>query len=959
MRSTVTLDHRRSSHLGATARRSPRRALSLFALGAALVVQAGWAAVGVSAAEPSKPGAGAGLRPTIHYEEVIKHADDQIEFQPGGRVTVGFRPRAGDRWTVGGRAPRSLPAGRLDGRTIRRQASAATLPSGPVPAASTPEASTVPEASPAPTDEPGPSPEPSASSPIDSPTLDPSEVVAASGASWSMAEAATDPTTDAAVGSTLEREVFGFLPYWELSSSSTTLDYARLSTIAYFGVGADGSGNLMKRDASGATTVGWNGWTSSKLTTIINDAHAKRTRVVLTVQSFAWSTGGADRQKALLGSSTARLNLARQIATAVRDRGADGVNLDFEPLVSGYATDFTALVRTVRAELDRVAPGYQLTFDTTGYIGNYPIAEATAPGGADAIFIMGYDYRTSGSNPVGSIAPLSRTGLDIRETITNYLARVAPSKLILGVPYYGRAWSTGTDSFGAENWSGTKYGSSTTVVYETALKYLAEHGRRYDSTEGAAWTAYRRQNCTTTYGCVMSWRQLYIDDATALRAKYDLVNRYALRGAGIWALGYDGARTELWTAIRDKFGDTTPPTITAASISSPFISPNGDGRLDTVTASHTSPDAATWRLTVSPLSGTTVGSAIRTITGSGSSASATWNGRTSAGLFAAQGRYRLRLAAIDAAGNQTAKDWAVTLDVTAPTLGASASPGSISPNDDGVADRTTVSWSATEPITGVARLYRATTAIRSWPIVSSIRGSVAWDGTDGTGSTVADGVYRLRLHGRDAAGNATLRDVRLTVDRTLTSVSTNPTRFYPHDLDGLARKTTFTYSLARSASVTVQVFRGGTYVRTAFSGRSEAAGSHSWSWDGRDRTGAMAARGLYTIRVTAVSWIGSTALARPVRSDAFATGLSTTTLEAGQTLTVTFATVEALSTAPRVTFDQTNLATVTKTATALGGGQYRVTFGVASNGAGAATVSIVGRDTAGGTNRSSYTVAVR
>ena len=91
------------------------------------------------------------------------------------------------------------------------------------------------------------------------------------------------------------------------------------------------------------------------MTSVINAAHASGTRVVLTVQSFAWSSTGVARQKALLGSSANRANLARQIAAAVRDRGADGVNLDFEPIVSTYANEFTALVRTVRAELNKVS----------------------------------------------------------------------------------------------------------------------------------------------------------------------------------------------------------------------------------------------------------------------------------------------------------------------------------------------------------------------------------------------------------------------------------------------------------------------------------------------------------------------------------------------------------------------------------------------------------------------------
>jgi chitinase len=381
--------------------------------------------------------------------------------------------------------------------------------------------------------------------------------------SWSTTAGNPQSAPSATVSSNgLQREVFGFLPYWELSDSSTTLDFSKLSTIAYFGVGVDAGGNLQKRNSDGTTTVGWSGWTSSKMTNLINTAHGRHTRVVLTIQSFAWTSGQRDRQKRFLGSSAARANLARQVAAAVRNRGADGVNLDLEPLVSGYEDEFVSLVRRIRTELNIVRSGYQFTIDTTGSIGNYPIERATASGAADAILIMGYDYRTGSSNQVGSVAPLSRTGYDIRETVRAYRARVPASKLILGVPYYGRAWSTNSDDFNATNISGTKYGASTTVVYSTAIDYLAEHGRHYNATEGVAWTAYRRENCTSTYGCVTPWRQLYVDDAQALRAKYDLINSNNLRGAGIWALGYDGTRTELWKAIGDKFApDTKPPKV--------------------------------------------------------------------------------------------------------------------------------------------------------------------------------------------------------------------------------------------------------------------------------------------------------------------------------------------------------------------------------------------------------------
>ncbi|HSL34420.1 MAG TPA: glycosyl hydrolase family 18 protein, partial [Candidatus Limnocylindrales bacterium] len=330
--------------------------------------------------------------------------------------------------------------------------------------------------------------------------------------------------------------------------------------IAYFSVGADKNGNLLRTNTDGSTTTGWGGWTSSRMTSIINAAHTKGTRVVLTISVFAWSSGQAATQGALLGNPTARLNLARQAADAVRARGADGINLDFEPIASGYGDEFATFVREVRSELNKRAPGYQLTFDTTGYLGNYPLEAATAPGGADAIFIMGYDYRTAGANYAGSISPFSGPAYDLQDTVSAYAARVPASKLILGLPWYGRAWSTVSDQVNAKNQSGTKFGASNSVLFDTALDYAKQYGRRWDSREQGPWVAYQRQNCSTTYGCVTSWRQIYYDDAVSLKIRYDMINRRGLRGAGIWALGYDADRIEMRQALAEKFlNDRTAP----------------------------------------------------------------------------------------------------------------------------------------------------------------------------------------------------------------------------------------------------------------------------------------------------------------------------------------------------------------------------------------------------------------
>ena len=487
------------------------------------------------------------LASSIHFRDELAHAADVIDFQPGERVRVPFTPRPGDTWAVDGRAPRALPAGHATGRAMRDAKPGSIWAAG------------------APTDLVGRRTTFDDAAGVDQPSA---PGVAADPAAFDLG-----PSTDAAVGEApvsangLRREVFGFLPYWELSDDSTVLDWRTLSTVAYFSVGCTGSGNLLKRNPDGSTTTGWAGWTSSRMTSVIEAAHRNQTRVVLTISCFAWTSAGATAQANLLASSTARNMLAKQAAAAVRDRGADGINLDFEPIVAGYSDEFVSLVRAVRRELSAISPGYQLTFDTLGSIGNQPIGLATAPGAADAVFIMGYDYRTASSSVAGSISPLGGPAYDLGDTVEAYTARISPSKVILGIPYYGRAWSTPSDELHAKNISGAQYGGVASPTYAQLVDLVAAYGRRYDSVEQAPWTAYRRQTCTDAYGCVSAWRQLYYDDAASLRKRYDLVNRSGLRGVGIWALGYDDTRPELRQAIVDKFRvDKTAPVAGIATL---------------------------------------------------------------------------------------------------------------------------------------------------------------------------------------------------------------------------------------------------------------------------------------------------------------------------------------------------------------------------------------------------------
>ena len=394
----------------------------------------------------------------------------------------------------------------------------------------------------------------------------------------------------------LRREVFGFLPWWQMGESDLRLDYGALSTIAIFGVEADRNGNLVTRTSSGRLTTGWAAWQSSRATAIIASAHRAGTRVVLTVERFAWTPHQEGETIALLSSATARTRLATAIATALVKRGADGVNLDFEPVPVAVRAEYVAFVREVRAKLNARQRGLELTFDATRqlWLEGYDLPALTAPGAADAVFLMGYDYSGRDASRSGASAPIERTAGslgplptdeddDLTRTIEAYLEQVPPDKVILGLPWYGRSWSVATDTFPALTLAPPSvYGSSSVWTYSSAVATLVRYGKRTAIGESTAWTAYRTRACPT---CPVVWRELVIDDARSFGAKLDLADRYALRGAGIWALGFDGSHGELRAAVRAHYvpragPDTSPPVGSVRILGGATWAPSSTVRVD-------------------------------------------------------------------------------------------------------------------------------------------------------------------------------------------------------------------------------------------------------------------------------------------------------------------------------------------------------------------------------------------
>ncbi len=354
--------------------------------------------------------------------------------------------------------------------------------------------------------------------------------------------AALAPLHPGAQGPLLTHEVYGFLPWWKLDAGTDAyLRYDLLTTLAFFSIRYTSAGAL------NTTTTGYTAVMSDDATAIIGNAHAAGVRVEVSV-TFSSSP---DTNKAFLANQAAMSRAIADTVALVTARGLDGVNIDLERL---YKVDFPAygaFVGAMRAAVVAANPNGRVTVATNGNTSGAGMARAAVDNGADRAFLMGYSYRTSGANPVGSIAPLDSFNgtLDLNASLDKYATAGVPAgRIILGLPYYGRTWPTLSNALHANrNTAVSECSFSPATPTAAQIPGIAGGATiAYDDLEQAAWFArYDTVNAT--------WCQTYFDDARTLGAKYDMAKARGLAGAGIWALGYDRGLTSYWQALSDAF----------------------------------------------------------------------------------------------------------------------------------------------------------------------------------------------------------------------------------------------------------------------------------------------------------------------------------------------------------------------------------------------------------------------
>ncbi len=264
--------------------------------------------------------------------------------------------------------------------------------------------------------------------------------------------------------------------------------------------------------------------------------------------------------------------------------------------------------------------------------------------------------------------------------------------------------------------------------------------------------------------------------------------------------------------------------------------------------------ALPWHVSISDADGVAVADG----SGTGATVDWTWNGS------APRATYRWSISAATARP-ATGAMHAGTGVATSPLAvqGLAATPSAVSPNGDGQADVSLLTFTLTAPATVSVDVYDATEK-DVLPVLSEQRLLAGSQSVTVDPSSLADGSYTIVVDAVGDDGSDVESVVPLTVSRVLGLVTATPSVFSPNG-DGRLDRLTVGFELMAPANVQVRILRNDRWVATPFAASLQAGPQH-FVWDGARSAGTLR-DGSYEAAVDATGELGTTTSAVPFAVD--------------------------------------------------------------------------------------------
>jgi spore germination protein YaaH len=388
-----------------------------------------------------------------------------------------------------------------------------------------------------------------------------------------------------------KRIVAGWLPYWMttpgspagITSAVQNADLmSEVSPFWYSTTAKNGGGVQVRVNPSfsnGQSNIAW----------AMGQLKAAGLKVVPAIADGS----GKGRMAATLADPALRTQHVNDIVALVTSNGFDGIDLDYEGFAfndgssSWGATqpNWTAFVTELGAALHGQGKMLTVTIPppcSTGSVcgpksGYWVYNIAGIAPAADRIRIMAYDYHVNG---IGPIAPMPW----VRAIVQYSVSVMDASKLQIGVPTYGRAWTR--KSGNSYQLSGTcpapgssAYRSLTAMASVTDANIpstLASAGVdpasvQWSDSDQESWVYYNKKvtwtDSTGTQQTCTAKRVMWWVGPQAVVARAQLVGEFGLAGIAQWTIG--GEDPAQWPLVRAYAQSLAPASTDIAATGTP------------------------------------------------------------------------------------------------------------------------------------------------------------------------------------------------------------------------------------------------------------------------------------------------------------------------------------------------------------------------------------------------------
>lgn len=212
-------------------------------------------------------------------------------------------------------------------------------------------------------------------------------------------------------------------------------------------------------------------------------------------------------------------SVIRQVINTMRQKGYDGLDIDFEYVNQDDAEYFLAFLRNTIEKLH--AADYWVNVDlapktSSAQSGllyeshNYPEIGAIA----DTVLLMTYEWGYTYGPPM-AVAPVDK----VRSVVEYAVSEIPAGKIMMGIPNYGYDWPL--PYYRGET-------RATSIGNEYAVSLAAQQNAEIQFDPAAQSPYYNYWDGSGAEHVV------WFEDIRSIRAKYALIDEFGLRGGGYW-----------------------------------------------------------------------------------------------------------------------------------------------------------------------------------------------------------------------------------------------------------------------------------------------------------------------------------------------------------------------------------------------------------------------------------------